>query len=84
MEPGYHKRTITKGQLGEASKIIEEAEEFADAVDQGASIMAIMELSDICGAIDAYLAKHHPSITIIDLRIMSSITKRAFQNGHRH
>jgi len=36
MEPGYHKRTITKGQLGEASKIIEEAEEFADAVDQGA------------------------------------------------
>ena len=49
--PGYHLRKIAKGSPGEASKIKEELEEFLDAVDQGVKIMALVELSDLYGAI---------------------------------
>ena len=82
-KPGYHVRVIHKGVLGDPSKIIEELEEFRDALDQGAILMALVELSDMIGATEAYLAKHHPSITLDDLRTMSDITKRAFVNGRR-
>lgn len=81
--PGYHLAPITRGVLGEASKVIEEANEFIDAVDQGVSIMALVELSDLVGAAEAYLAKHHPSMTLDDLKSMSAVTRRAFDNGRR-
>lgn len=80
-KPGYHLTPIAKGVMGEPSKIIEEAAEFADAVDQGATIMALVELADLMGAAKAYLARHN--LTLADLETMSVITERAFANGRR-
>lgn len=81
--PGYHTRKIEKGELGEVSKIREELEELEDAIAQGSPVMALIELSDIVGAISEFLRKHHPSITIDDLCTMANITRRAFLNGRR-
>lgn len=80
---GYHLAKITAGVFGEDSKIYEEVDEFADALDQGVALMALVELSDLIGAIEGWLAKYHPSITIDDLRAMSDVTQRAFRAGHR-
>lgn len=80
---GYHLAQITKGELGEPSKIKEEFEEFLDAVKQNAKIMAVLELADMLGAMKAYLEKHHPGTTLDDILKMMSITERAFRNGHR-
>lgn len=81
--PGYHARPIEKGVLGEPSKVREECEEFLDAAAQGVKVMALVELSDLMGAVQAYLAKHHPGMTIDDLLAMSHVTERAFRNGRR-
>ena len=80
---GYHIAKIAKGVYGEDSKIYEEVDEFADALDQKNPVMALCEASDIIGAIDGWLDKNHPSITIDDLRTMSDATKRAFLSGDR-
>lgn len=80
---GLPLKEIEKGVLGEASKVREELEEFLDATEQDCSIMALLELSDLVGAIKAYLAKHHPSIGLLDLVQMSRITERAFKSGAR-
>lgn len=81
--PGYHLVDIPKGELGELSKIEEEVAELRDAEAQGCRIMELVELSDLIGAIDLYLEKRFPGIGLHDLMKMSSITARAFQNGHR-
>ena len=81
--PGYHKRIIPKGEVGELSKILEEAYEALDAQSQGADIMVLVELSDLLGAVGSYLDKHHPSLTLEDLKAFSSITVRAFESGRR-
>lgn len=81
--PGYHLRQIERGVLGDPSKIREELDEFMDSIEQGVSIMALVELADLLGSVEAYLAKHHPSIALADLKAMSDVTKRAFQNGRR-
>lgn len=80
---GYHLTKIERGIVGEPSKIVEEALEFADACKQDASVMALVELSDLQGAVRTYLQKYHPSISMDDLIKMSDITERAFRNGHR-
>ena len=80
---GYHKAKINRGVFGEDSKIYEEIDEFADALDQDAKIMALGELSDVIGAIEGWLENNHPSITIDDLVAMSKITRRAFESGKR-
>lgn len=82
-QPGYHLKAIEKGVLGEASKVREECEEFLDAVQQEVKIMALVELSDLVGAVRAYLLKHHPGVTIDDLQAMNRVTERAFRNGRR-
>lgn len=82
-QPGYHLRPIEKGEFGQASKIYEEVEEFRESLEQGVAVMALVELSDLLGAIEGYLSCHHPSITLDDLRQMSAVTQRAFRNGHR-
>jgi hypothetical protein len=82
-KPGYHITTIPKGVVGESSKILEEVLELQDAELQNASVMALVELSDMIGAVELYLDRHHPSVTLEDLIIMSRITQRAFRNGYR-
>lgn len=82
-KPGYHVHEIPRGVLGESSKILEEVLELQDAESQNASIMALVELSDMIGAVEHYLKAHHPSVTLEDLIIMSRITQRAFRNGRR-
>ncbi len=81
--PGYHLADIEKGELGEISKIREELEELTDAVQQGVRVMELVELSDLIGAIEAYVEKHHPGYTLNDLRAMQAVTARAFNNGRR-
>lgn len=80
---GYHLTEIKKGVVGESSKILEEVHELLDAEAQGSKIMALAELSDLYGAIEMYLLQNHPDIEMDDLKIMSQITTRAFENGRR-
>jgi hypothetical protein len=80
---GYHLKSISKGVLGELSKIQEELDELQDAAEQGSKILALVELSDLIGAVRLYLNKYHPDITISDLSHMSLITERAFMDGTR-
>ena len=78
---GYHLKKIKKGTLGKISKVQEEIEEYKDAIKQKCEIMAIVELADIYGALEA-VAKSH-NLSMKDLKKMSKLTKRAFKNGHR-
>ena len=78
---GYHKREIKKGQYGQASKIIEEYEEFRDSLEQNNPLMALMELSDMLGAIEAYIKQYNLSLD--DLMAMTRITQSVFKEGHR-
>ena len=78
---GYHQKKIAKGILGTPSKIREEFEEFEDAVAQNNSVMALIELSDMLGAIEAYVSRHN--ITLYDLMIMMKATQSAFKDGTR-
>lgn len=80
---GYHLTNIPKGTLGEISKIQEELLELQDARDQGIKVMELCELSDIYGAVKAYLVKYHPDINMSDLAAMNEATERAFKSGHR-
>jgi len=79
----YHSKLIPVGKVGEISKIEEEIAELKDAVNQNNKVMALVELSDICGSIICYLEKHFPDISIEDLIIMSKCTISAFKDGTR-
>lgn len=52
---GYHRKEIPKGVYGEFSKIEEEFLELKDACEQDAKIMELCEISDLYGAIEAYV-----------------------------
>jgi ornithine carbamoyltransferase len=80
---GYHKAKIKKGEKGELSKVMEEVLEAIDAKDQECELMVLMELSDVIGAINLYLKKHHPSLTVADLMKMAKLTESAFIDGDR-
>jgi len=80
---GYHKAEITSGEIGEISKIQEELDELKDAVDQGVKILQLVEMSDLVGALQEYLAKHHPGTSMKDLFEMAKLTKKAFTDGTR-
>ncbi len=79
---GYHKQKIQKGELGHASKIREEYEEFGDAYEQGNPVMELVELSDLLGAIEAYTIKHF-NVDLEDLIKMTRATQSAFKDGGR-
>lgn len=83
MNNGYHISKIEKGTFGEVSKIKKEVAELEDAISQGAKVMALVELSDLIGAIQGFLSNYFPDMSLDDLIIMSKITKRAFENGER-
>jgi len=50
-----HKAAITKGELGQFSKIREEFEELCDAHEQGTAMFEIIEMADLLGAILHYI-----------------------------
>ena len=77
----YHKTHIKKGTLGQFSKIIEEFEELKDAHNQGSKIMEFIELSDLLGAIEAYIKPN--GLELYDLILMKDITVSAFKDGTR-
>lgn len=79
---GYHNKEIPKGTLGEFSKIREEFMEAEDAIEQDNSIMLLVELSDLIGAIESYCEKNH-KITLENLITMNKATKKAFNDGTR-
>lgn len=81
---GYHTQEIPPGEYGSFTKIQEETAEFLDAVEQGCRVMALIELSDLYGAMRGYLKTNHPEFSMADLERMSDITERAFRNGHRN
>ena len=82
-KPGYHNELIPKTEeLGSVFKIIEEYDEFIDAIKSKNKIMGLVELSDLLGAIEFYL-KEEFKMDLSDLKIMSDTTKRAFINGRR-
>jgi len=78
---GYHLYNIPKGEMGSSTKITEEYMEFEDAVRQGNVLMSLQELSDMIGAIEAFVENYN--ITLNDLITMKNATKRAFETGHR-
>ncbi len=78
---GYHKKEITKGVLGQFSKIKEEFEELEDAVEQKDSILTLCELSDMIGAIEEYLKRWNMDLNT--LKNFSDKTKSAFKEGKR-
>ena len=80
---GYHLRTIPRGEVGELTKVAEELAEALDAEEQAVQVMVILELSDLVGAIELYLEKHQPGITLDDLIKMARVTQRAFRSGAR-
>lgn len=79
----YHISTITKGVVGESSKIMEEVYELIDSERQDCAIMSLVELSDVYGAMQLYLENKYPQFTMDDLKRMSDITMRAFRSGAR-
>ena len=78
---GYHKRKIERGEFGKTSKIREELDELEDALEQNNRIMAMVELSDLYGAIQAVANNIGTNMT--ELQIMSEATERAFKDGTR-
>lgn len=69
----YHTYNIPKGVYGEVSKIKEEILEFIDAEKQGDLILQMCELSDIYGAFEGYIEKHHKKTNISE--IFAKITR---------
>lgn len=81
--PGYHITPIPKtNELGSVEKIMEEYEEFMDSIKQNTCVMELIELSDLIGAIDFYVAKKY-NMSINDLIKFKDITVRAFASGNR-
>jgi phosphoribosyl-ATP pyrophosphohydrolase len=78
---GFHKKLIQRGELGEISKVIEEAKEFEDAMEQNLKILAMWELSDIYGALELVAEKFH--LTMEDLKNMSEKNKELFKSNER-
>ncbi|QHJ75821.1 hypothetical protein vBAbaMPhT2_218 [Acinetobacter phage vB_AbaM_PhT2] len=78
---GYHVADIKKSMHSSAYKLIEEAQEFIDALASDNRIMAQVELSDLYGAL-----KHQANqlgVSLKDLDIMSETTKGAFEANGR-
>lgn len=79
---GYHVTKIKRGVFGKLSKIQEELDELKDAEKQDCTIMAMVELSDLYGALREY-AKREYGLSMSDLKTMADITRRAFEDGSR-
>jgi hypothetical protein len=84
MMAGYHLTNIPKGILGDWSKVEEEYAECIDSMKQKNKLMALVEISDLLGALDAYVRKQsNESLTLDDILKMTEATKKAFISGAR-
>lgn len=63
---------IPKGTLGEVSRVKQEVLEFEDAASRKNPIQALTELAHLYGAVEAYLKKHHPTVTMDHLATMNT------------
>ncbi len=81
--PGYHLRDIPRSPHGSVLKVVEEAMELAEAVEQGVSVMALCECADVVGALRGYLRRQHSDVSFDDLIKMADVTERAFTSGRR-
>lgn len=78
----YHLREIKpQGVYGQISKVYEELDEYEESLEQNNRIMALVELSDVYGALEAVVHGH--GFDMKDIETMSQATKRAFQVGAR-
>ena len=80
---GYHDEIIGKAQIGTFEKILEEIDEMKDAHLSKNKVMELVEISDLYGAIEFYVSKNYPSLSMKEIKKMSQTTKRAFENGRR-
>lgn len=79
---GYHLRPIIiEGVFGETSKIKEELDELEEALEQDNKILALVEIADLYGALEAVAEKL--GVTMDDVKKMSAATKRSFLEGER-
>lgn len=78
----YHTVEIPKGVFGHHSKITEEYLEFEDAMNQDNPVLALCELVDLIGAIEAFVITRH-NISLTSLIDMMELNKKAFRDGHR-
>jgi hypothetical protein len=76
--PGYHVNVIDKGVYGQFSKVAEEFQEVQDAWEQNCSIMALVELSDLLGAMEAFYPNLHKHIK----QASELLLHRVVQNKH--
>ena len=58
----WHNRPIKKGVYGEFSKVEEEVDEAREALEQNNSLMYLIELSDVIGAIEKVAENHGLSL----------------------
>lgn len=75
----YHTIFIPKGKLSHESKITEEYLEFMDSLSQNNIVMALLELSDIIGAIELFANKYN--ITLCDLITMVELRKKVLSSN---
>lgn len=76
----YHLRKIGKAEYGTFEKILEEAEEFIDAVEQNCYIMAWLELSDLYGALQGMNHKVRISDEFTNLNISKDELCRRYES----
>ena len=76
--PGYHVNVIDKGVYGQFSKVAEEFQEVQDAWEQKCTIMALVELSDMLGAMEVYYDNFHKHIE----QASEQLRHRIVQNKH--
>jgi hypothetical protein len=78
----YHMREIkVRGVYGQPSKIAEELDELEEALEQGNRILALCELADLYGALQAVAEDLGSNIT--EIAKMAEATRRAFKSGAR-
>jgi phosphoribosyl-ATP pyrophosphohydrolase len=81
---GYHIDIIPKEPIGTAEKVMEEALELVDACKQANPVMALVEMSDLLGAVQLLLeSKFGGALSVSDLITMAKTTRRAFESNRR-
>ena len=76
---GYHIRNITRGTLGEWSKVSEEIEEIIDALEQNLKPMVLIELCDCLGAIHSHANNHEKEFNFENWVYVTSTERNQYQ-----